>query len=222
MPARIIPAAPGDDDREETPPADAPEPGPGGLTREEYVQAYFKRQGLPRAYWYASKRGKGEILDHAEHATGLHRKSLIRRLRRPSGGRPAASPKDPGRPRVYDDKTRVAVVMFSRLMGGPGERQLVASFRPWLSANERYSEVSLEPHVVDGMLKMSAATAGRIVRAAPKRRPGASGVPVRCRGEGRARLRVLVPEAGSEGGAGVAGVPQSSLPCLLESAPRSW
>lgn len=52
------------------------------IPRAQFVRRYLANNDLPQAYWNAPKREKKRILDAASAATGYHRKSLIRLLKR--------------------------------------------------------------------------------------------------------------------------------------------
>ena len=171
MPDDIIPDGGQHDGRRPGPNRDAAGSCTGDITKEQYIRKYMEEHKLPGAYLEATKAGKTEILDRAVQALGVHRKSMIRRLNRGSDATPRGN--RTGRPRLYSDAVRNALIDIWRTLDEPAERQLVGSLPPWIEAGERFEELQLSPEVVAELLEMSSATAGRIVRdARPRRRSG--------------------------------------------------
>ena len=163
MPQHIISERSGEDSREPTASDNKWAPPAPIITRKQYTEKYFADHGLPHAYWSATKTEKTLILSRAADALCYHRKSLIRlfaRLR--DGVQPFVERR--GRPRVYSREAREAVVEICELLGHPSERKLVGSLPHWLEANARYGEIEVSPEVVEQLLAMGSATAGRIIR----------------------------------------------------------
>ena len=163
MPENIIPEAGGSDDRQSLASANQPKSHPAAITQEEYFQEYCARHDLPTSYRTATRAGKTRILDEVVEEIGIHRKSAIRRF----GQSPDAlrlSGRDPGRPRVYSDETRAALMIIWDVLDLPGERQLIGSLPKWLDANDRFGELALTANVMAELRNMSSATAGRIIR----------------------------------------------------------
>jgi len=126
------------------------------LTREsiaELIQAWRPK------YKRACRREKGRILDELEHLTGYHRKSLIRALSRRSvrkGHR--------GRPRLYTNEVRAALVEVWELSGRLCSKRLAPFMTEFLEVLERCGELKLRPEVKELLLQMSPATMDRILK----------------------------------------------------------
>lgn len=131
---------------------------------EEYLAAVATR------YRAASKRRKGQLLDEMCATTGLHRKSVIRRL----GRRPARARRRRGRPRRYGPEVAAALVplweLSDRLCG-----KLLAPLLPeLLAALERHGELRVPPACRAALEALSPATIDRLLRPhrLPRRRVG--------------------------------------------------
>ena len=146
---------------------------------EEYLAAVATR------YRAASKRRKGQLLDEICATTGLHRKSIIRRL----GRSPARARRRRGRPRRYGPEVAAALVplweLSDRLCG-----KLLAPLLPQLlAALERHGELRLSPSRRAALEALSPATIDRMLR---PHRPPRRGAGPRAGGP-TATLRAQVP-----------------------------
>ena len=151
------------------------------ITRAEFVECYLVEHDLPRAYMRAGKREKGRILDAAAAALGYHRKAVIRLLHRLAKER--GTPRQrPGRARVYSPASRHALYEMYRTMDCPGERKLHGSLPEWLGPLQREGEIAFPRSVQKELLRMSASSMGRIVRA---HRPRRASTPRRSRPDTR-------------------------------------
>ena len=133
-------------------------------TRVELVDALRER------YASASREGKSRILEEFSALSGYHRKSAIRLL---NGTARLLEERSGGRPRVYDDAARQALIVLWEA----GDRICGKRLRPLLpiliSALERNGHLALDARLRMSLTGMSAATIDRLltqVRAVAPRR----------------------------------------------------
>ncbi len=104
---------------------------------------------------------KGRILDEFVQVTGYHRKHAIRllngraELRPPTGGA--------GRPRLYDEAVREALVMLWEASDRICGRRLRALLPTLIPALERHGHLALTPVIREKLLTASAATLDRLL-----------------------------------------------------------
>ena len=162
MPADIIPEAdPAHDERL--------------VSREQYARQYCAGHNLPHDYDSASRAEKTAILNAAEDATGYHRKSLIRLLRRLRMlAREAVlgivrEARKRGRKTKYlPESAEVARKLAERM--GVSERKIAGAMPRWIPLAEKLAPAHLRDRVVQDLQSMSSATIGRFIRKnAPKR-----------------------------------------------------
>lgn len=146
----------------------------------EYLEA--KRDSYERA----GRREKGRILSEMESVTQLHRKSLLRalkRLRQPPAGR-----RQRGRPRIYGPQVAQAVFVAWEASGRIGMRRLQGGLRDILGALRGHEGLVLDRESGELIQQVSAPTLYRLVRGRGPRRAG------RYQGAGAApELRKQVP-----------------------------
>jgi hypothetical protein len=148
--------------------------------REELVRAVRSRYRVA-----TSKEERKRMLAEFVAVTGYHPKSAIRVLHQAEG-----SPEPPARnrPRIYDEATRQAVIVLweasDRLCG----KRLKPLLRTLLPAMERHGHLRLDAVIRDKVLRMSAATIDRSLRAA--KAPSKKRRPARTRPEVRQRIPV--------------------------------
>ena len=151
--------------------------------REEYLARMRPR------YVQADRAEQGRLLTEMEAVTGLHRKSLIRRLARPALGR-SAGPRRPRRRQYGADVEHVVAVVWESLDYVCAER-----LQPGLLTTARhlagYGELALTPEVEAQLGQISRATVQRMLARIP--RPP-SRLPQRGP-EAANRLRQAVPVA---------------------------
>ena len=115
-------------------------------------------------YQAASRAEKSAMLTRVCEVTGYHRKAVIRLLgtagpaRRRTGLRP-------GRPQQYDDAARRAAVQVWEASGRLASKNLVDYLPTLLTQLARHGEVTLEPATQAALLRLSAATLDRLLRA---------------------------------------------------------
>ncbi len=124
-------------------------------TRKELIEAVAQR------YQAAAKRDKSKILDEFAALTKYHRKHAIRVLR----SAPRAPHQRPGRNRLYDEAVRQALIVLweasDRLCG----KRLKALVPLLVDAMERHGHIFLDAALKNKLLRMSAATIDRALRA---------------------------------------------------------
>ena len=150
----------------------------------EYVTA------IRADYLRASKREKGQMLKEAGRATGYHRKSLVRLLRRPSAARGRQR-----RPRQYGLEVARALKQAWEAADRPCSKRLAPFLPELVACLERHGELTVTAEVRAALLRLSPATIDRLLRpsrAAGLRRPFSQGrapaalqaqIPVRTAGE---------------------------------------
>jgi hypothetical protein len=84
------------------------------------LREYATRQRV--RYEHADRRQKQALLDEIVAVTGMHRKAVIRLLRRPP--RSAAAPSRAGRPRQYGPEVAAAVETLWQASGRIGAHRL--------------------------------------------------------------------------------------------------
>lgn len=112
---------------------------------------------------YIAARGKEreQILDEFVASTGYHRKYAIHLLRHPPGTR---SRQKRRRPRKYSAKAEIALVDVWKVANGIAAKRLVPGLRDLVEALERHGELRLDPDTRAQLLRMSIATADRLLR----------------------------------------------------------
>lgn len=121
---------------------------------QEYLAALRPR------YRAASRAQKGVLLSEAGRITGYHRKSLLRRLRQARP--PARQPR--GRPRRYDAQVAHSLQHLWQLSGGLCSKRLIPFLPTLLEVLERQRTLTLEPPLRAALLRLSPATADRLLR----------------------------------------------------------
>jgi len=115
---------------------------------------------MRQQYQRASRRKKGELLDHAEEMTGLHRKSLIRRLNTP-GGRKKRSRQ---RGRTYGVAMHVAL----KVIGESVDYICAERLQPnlvWLAQHlASHGELEVSPELLAQLERISISTVRRIMK----------------------------------------------------------
>lgn len=131
-------------------------------SKKEVVEAYRDR------YRKATKSEKREILNKLEEVTGLHRKSLSRRLCRTPKKRRKPRRVSPGRPRVYVNIITPLedVWKASNFLCG---KRLHAVMPLYVESLVRCGELKISADQKELLLHMSAATMDRMLKPARKR-----------------------------------------------------
>ena len=142
--------------------------------KQEVPHAQFARQycadhNLPHDYYSVSRPEKSAILDAAQHATGYHRKSLIRLFRRLIAlAREAVlgitrKVKKVGRPAKYLPESGDVVRSLAERMG-VSERKIAGAIPRWIPVAAKLAPAHLRDRVVQDLRSMSSATFGRLLR----------------------------------------------------------
>lgn len=122
--------------------------------RRELVRAVRER------YCEASIDQRGRILDGFVEVTGYHRKHAIRLLK---GGAELTSPRGGGRPRLYDEAVREALVVLWEASDRICGKRLKALLPALIPALERHGHMALAPPVRDKLVAASPATLDRLL-----------------------------------------------------------
>jgi len=148
-------------------------------TRAELIEAIGKR------YRSADRESKGRVLDEFVAVTGFHRKHAMRLLR--TGG-PVTPPGVRLERRIYDEAARTTLIVLWEAADRICGKRLRPLIPILLEAMERYGHLDLAPEVKSQVMKMSAATIDRALRAAK-----VGGRASRRRGVAGSALRRSVP-----------------------------
>ena len=148
-------------------------------TRAELIEAIGKR------YRSADRESKGRVLDEFVAVTGFHRKHAMRLLR--TGGPVTPSGVRLER-RIYDEAARTTLIVLWEAADRICGKRLRPLIPILLEAMERYGHLDLAPEVKSQVMKMSAATIDRALRAAK-----VGGRASRRRGVAGSALRRSVP-----------------------------
>lgn len=112
-------------------------------------------------YQKASGLQKEEILNQFVSATGFHRKYAISLLNHLPTARPA---KQRRRPRVYQAQMLAPLAFLWKASNGLCSKRLVPFIHQVLPVLERFGEIHLEPAVRELLLRISPATADRLLK----------------------------------------------------------
>lgn len=128
-------------------------------------------------YQKAHRRQKGRILDEFVHLTGYSRAYAALVLRQWDTSRWQVGPRGPLRlvagmprrprrpaPRVYDEPVRTALIRLWYLCDCMCGKRLVPAIRSLLPIYERWGELRVHPSVGQKLLKLSPATADRLLQ----------------------------------------------------------
>ena len=146
----------------------------------EYLEAMW-----PRCL-KASKAGKGRILVEVCVTTGLHRKSAIRRLRRPG----VRVERKRGRPRRYGPEVADALGKVWELCDLPCGKLLGPVPADMVEAFERHGEVTLSERVRGELLAMSPAAIDRQLGRRRSKHPRQPRIHSPARGSLRAQIPI--------------------------------
>jgi hypothetical protein len=120
-------------------------------------------------YLAATRAEKGLLLDEVIAVTGLHRKAVIRLLRRAPRG--LTPPTRTGRPRVYGAAVAAALEVVWQATGHIGPQRWHPFVPELLDRLTRDGELALPPDVDKLVRHASVATLGRVLAPARARRP---------------------------------------------------
>jgi hypothetical protein len=140
----------------------------GKVTRnsiEELIKAWRTR------YHKANRNEKAKILDEFVALTGYHRKAAIRAFRR----KPRAKDRR-GRPRVYTNEVKAALLELWELSGKLCSKRLAPFLSEFMDVLERNDELKLRPEIKELLMHISPATIDRLLsthRPKSRRRGGA-------------------------------------------------
>jgi len=132
---------------------------------EELLKAWRAR------YLKANRKEKAKILDEFVALTGYHRKAAIRAFRR----KPRATDRR-GRPRVYTNEVKAALLKLWELSGELCSKRLGPFLSEFMDVLERNGELKLRPEVKELLRHISPATIDRLLsthRPKSRRRGGA-------------------------------------------------
>jgi Integrase core domain len=115
-------------------------------------------------YKQGDKSEKGRILDELVATCGYDRKYAISALRRAArSGAASGSPKPRTRRATYGDDVGLALLRLWKMSRGLCSCRLVALLPELMDALERHGEADMPDAVKDKLLRVSAATAGRML-----------------------------------------------------------
>ncbi len=154
---------------------------------EELIKSWRSR------YHSADRKGKTKILDEFVALTGYHRKAAIRAFKR----KPKAKDRR-GRPRVYTNEVKAALIELWELSGRLCSKRLAPFLSEFIDVLERNGELKLRPEVKELLRQISPATIDRLLsthRPKFRRRGGAprsssqlrKRIPVRTNWDGEKR-----------------------------------
>lgn len=129
------------------------------------IREYIASLG-PR-YRAAPKTAKSRMLDEFCQVTGRHRKSAVRRLRRPPRARQGAG----GRPPRYGPDVTALVIRLWEASDYLCGKRLAPFLEPLLDALERHGEVHVPPPLRPLLLTISPATIDRLLHGQRRSRP---------------------------------------------------
>ena len=132
------------------------------------VREYAARQR--ERYQAASRSEKHRLLDEIVAVTRMHRKAVIRLLRRAPGRRPA--PVRAGRPRLYGAPVAAAVEVLWQASGRIGAHRLHPFVPELLDRLLQYDELRLAPGVDKLVRQVSRPTLARLLAPARAQYPG--------------------------------------------------
>src|SRR5215472_9422697 len=138
----------------------------GTVTRAS-LREYATRQRA--RYERADRRQKQALLDEIVAVTGMHRKAVIRLLRRPL--RSVAAPSRAGRPRQYGPEVAAAVELLWQASGRIGAHRLHPFVPELLDRLLRWDEVRLSPAIDKLVRQASRATLARLLAPARTQYP---------------------------------------------------
>lgn len=112
-------------------------------------------------YLRASRKEKTKILDEFVALTGYHRKAAIRLLRK---GRKPQRWDRRGRPRIYTNQVKAALIEVWEVCGQICSKRLAPFLPEIVAVLEREGELKLPPDTKRLLVRMSAATIDRLLR----------------------------------------------------------
>jgi hypothetical protein len=124
-------------------------------SREELLQSIHPE------YKNASLSRKTELLDGFTTATGYNRKYAMQLLKKG----PAAVSRKRKRPLVYDDKVKSALVIVWHAANNVCAKRLIPFLPQFLESLERFGRITIDEATRGKLLKMSPATADRLLKA---------------------------------------------------------
>ena len=119
---------------------------------EELIKSWRSR------YHSADRKGKTKILDEFVALTGYHRKAAIRAFKR----KPKAKDRR-GRPRVYTNEVKAALIELWELSGRLCSKRLAPFLPEFIDVLERNGELKLRPEVKELLRQISPATIDRLL-----------------------------------------------------------
>lgn len=131
------------------------------------LREYATRQRA--RYEQAARRQKQALLDEIVAVTGMHRKAVIRLLRRPL--RNAAGPSRAGRPRQYGPEVAAAVELLWQASGRIGAHRLHPFVPELLDRLLRWDELRLSPAIEKLVRQASRPTLARLLAPARAQYP---------------------------------------------------
>ena len=131
------------------------------------LREYATRQRV--RYEHADRRQKQALLDEIVAVTGMHRKAVIRLLRRPP--RSAAAPSRAGRPRQYGPEVAAAVETLWQAGGRIGAHRLHPFVPELLDRLLRWEELRLPPAIDKLVRQASRPTLARLLAPARAQYP---------------------------------------------------
>lgn len=114
-------------------------------------------------YWKADKKDKSKILDEIEKRTGLHRKSLLRKLR-PTTNLDKTKLDRKKRKVVYDGKIVSALVELWKIFDHPCGQRLKPLLKDEVERLRYFGEINITDHTAEQLKKISPPTIDRKLR----------------------------------------------------------
>src|SRR5499427_830330 len=134
-----------------------------GIVTRASLREYATRQRA--RYEQADRRQKQALLDEIVAVTGMHRKAVIRLLRRSL--RNAAAPSRAGRPRQYGPEVAAAVELLWQASGRIGAHRLHPFVPELLDRLLRWDELRLSPAIEKLVRQASRSTLARLLAPRP-------------------------------------------------------
>ncbi len=123
-------------------------------SRNQYLKT------LRDEYWRASKKDKGKLLDEAEKRAGLHRKSLLRKLK-PTTNLDQSKAERKKRAVTYDGRAISALVDIWQIFDYPCGQRLEPLIKDQLERLRYFNEIEVTDEMARQLKKMSSSTIDR-------------------------------------------------------------